>query len=86
MRSSNQTDRFQRAVAASLAISARWSAVSLVARDAAPFRPPERPRVTAAGSFPSSNESTTRPVAMSPTNLASWIGSRGRGSRLVAMR
>jgi hypothetical protein len=85
MKSSDQSDFFQRADAAILAISARCSGVSLALRAAAPFGPPTRPRATAAGDLPSSTRSSTCPVAMSPMSLASAMGSRGRLRRFVVM-
>jgi hypothetical protein len=52
-----------------------------------PFKPPFRPRATAAGSLPSSSgvgaRSSTWPVRMSPISLPSSTGSRGRLRRLV---
>src|SRR5436190_1403870 len=77
--------RFQRATAAFLAASERCVAVNFADLALPPLRPPRRPSSTAAGSRPFSILSSTWPVAISTISLPSWIGSRGRLSRLVAM-
>jgi hypothetical protein len=73
---------FQRALAAFFATAVRCSAVMLSALALPPFRPPRRPRLTAAASFPSNDgsgsRSSTSPLAISIMSLASWAGSRGR--------
>ena len=71
----------QRFATAFLAASDRSVAVILAARAAPPFRP----ILAAPASFPSSVVSGTCPVAMSTMSLPSWIGSRGRGVRFVAI-
>ena len=68
---------FQRTAAAFLAISERCSGVSFLARSEPPLRPPSLDALARADS----SGSTACPVAISPTSLASWIGSRGRLTR-----
>lgn len=62
-------------------ISYNWPNPNTHARAA----PPLRPRLAAPASFPSSTASGTAPVAMSTMSFPSWIGSRGRGVRLVGI-
>src|SRR3984893_15356886 len=73
---------FQLALAAFRAISARRSGVIFAALALPPLRPPRRPRLTAAVSFPSNggsgSRSSTSPLAISIISLASWAGSWGR--------
>ena len=57
-------------------MSARWPVVSFLARAVPPFNPPVLPREGVF--FLSEILSSVSPMAMSPINLASWIGSRGR--------
>ena len=85
MRLPDQSDFFHLTVAATRAISVRCSGESFALLAAAPLGPPARPLATAAGSFFVSSRSSVWPVAMSPINLASAIGSRGRGSRVAVM-
>jgi Tripartite tricarboxylate transporter family receptor len=78
--------RDQRARTAFKAEARRCDGVSLSARAFPPFFPPRRPRSTAAGSFVVGGSwSSTSPVAMSITSLASLLGSRGRLRCLSAM-
>jgi hypothetical protein len=71
---------FQRLLAAMRAISERRFWERLAALAAPPFRPPRRPKATAAGFFPSSEivSGGMSPAAISTMSLASWLGSRGR--------
>jgi len=80
----------QRRRAASCAIFFRCSGVRESARARPPFKPPLRPRATAAGSLCGSMgagvaRSSTWPVRMSPISFPSWTGSRGRGRRLAVI-
>ncbi len=61
----------QRATAAFLAASDRFSAVIFAARAGPPFFPPLRPSATAAGSFPSSGSGASPSVAASMMDAAS---------------
>ncbi len=80
---------FQRALAPVFAIAVRCAAVNFAALALPPLRPPRRPRLTAAASFPSNDgsgsRSSTSPLAISIINLASWAGSRGRFKRFSGM-
>jgi hypothetical protein len=71
--------------AAAVAICLRFSGVSILALAGPPRLPPSLPLVSAAMSLPSSSRSSTCPVAISTISFPSWIGSRGRLRRRVAM-
>jgi hypothetical protein len=73
----------QRLAAAPPTTSARLSGVIEAERAFPPFKPPRRPRLTAAGSFPSSSGVVSRfvtsPVAISTMRFAHWFKSRAFG-------
>ena len=77
--------RAYRVLAAFRAISDRRSGDSLSARAFPPFRPPSLPSAEVVGSLSVSSASSTSPVAISTISFPSWIGSRGRLRRRVAM-
>jgi hypothetical protein len=65
-----------RGYAAFFATDFRLAVDNFCARAFQPFKPPARPRVVGFRFF-SETVSSTWPVAISPINFASWIGSRG---------
>lgn len=70
-----------RAFAALAAIAVRFFGVKAAALAAPPFRPPKRPRATAAGFLRFGAGASVMgawPVDSSMTRYASWFGSRGR--------
>lgn len=67
----------QRAAAAFRALSLRSAAVIVSIRRLPPFRPPLRPRATAAGFFSGGTIRGSSPVSWAKIECAAWIGSDG---------
>jgi hypothetical protein len=74
---------FHRDLAATRAISLRFSGAKRSARTLPPRKPPSRPRATACGFFSISvvGSSSASPTDISTIRLASWFMSRGRAGR-----